>query len=189
MAAAPEARATGLILREGMERAARAGLSLWATGANGMLRLENSWWLVRFLGIPETLTEGETQEDARAHAVDCVVAALGGYMKTGKPLPRHGATHTGRNRTVLPSLVTAKLAVYETMRARGWSRLKLARDGEFSAPTARSPPQLASLDYRRGAGKDARGTVHRSAEGGSTAAGGVAAFLTSARTASRYRRA
>jgi antitoxin HicB len=28
---------------------------------------------------------------------------------------------------VLPSLVTAKLAVYETMRSLGWSRLKLAR--------------------------------------------------------------
>jgi hypothetical protein len=28
---------------------------------------------------------------------------------------------------VLPSLVTAKLAVYETMRRRGWSKLKLAK--------------------------------------------------------------
>ena len=29
---------------------------------------------------------------------------------------------------MLPSLVTAKLAVYETMRARGWSKVKLARE-------------------------------------------------------------
>jgi len=33
------------------------------------------------------------------------------------------------DRVVLPSLVTAKLAVYETMRARGWSKLKLAALG------------------------------------------------------------
>jgi hypothetical protein len=28
----------------------------------------------------------------------------------------------------LPSLVTAKLAVYETMRTRGWSKLRLAKE-------------------------------------------------------------
>jgi antitoxin HicB len=90
-------------------------------------RQDNGWWLVRFPGIPEALTEGETQEEARANAVDCVIAGLEGYMKAGKPLPRGGASHTGRDRAVLPSLVTAKLAVYETMRARGWSKLKLAK--------------------------------------------------------------
>jgi antitoxin HicB len=91
-------------------------------------RQENGWQLVRFPGIPEALTEGETQDEARANAVDCVIAALEGYMKAGKPLPRHGAGSTGRDRVVLPSLITAKLAVYETMRARGWSKLKLAKE-------------------------------------------------------------
>ncbi len=91
-------------------------------------RQENGWWLVRFPGIPEALTEGETQEEARANAVDCVIGALEGYTKAGRPLPRDGAGHTGRDRAVLPSLVTAKLAVYETMRARGWSKLKLAKE-------------------------------------------------------------
>ena len=90
-------------------------------------RQENDWWLVRFPGIPEALTEGKTQEGARANAVDCVIAALEGYMKAGRPLPRQGAAHSRPNRAVLPSLVTAKLAVYETMRARGWSKLKLAK--------------------------------------------------------------
>jgi antitoxin HicB len=90
-------------------------------------RRENGWWLVRFPGIPEALTEGETKEDARAEAADCVIAALEGYMKAGRPLPRQGAAHFGPDRAVLPSLVTAKLAVYETMRERGWSKLKLAK--------------------------------------------------------------
>ncbi len=91
-------------------------------------RQDNGWWLVRFPRVPEALTEGETQDEARANAVDCVVAALEGYMKAGKPLPRQGAAHSGRYRAVLPSLVTAKLAVYETMRERGWSKLKLAKE-------------------------------------------------------------
>ncbi|MDE2230335.1 MAG: type II toxin-antitoxin system HicB family antitoxin [Alphaproteobacteria bacterium] len=93
-----------------------------------MERQANGWWLVRFPGIPEALTEGKTQEEARANAVDCVVAALEGYMKVGKDLPRHGASHTGRDRAVLPSLVTAKLAVYVKMQERGWSKLRLAKE-------------------------------------------------------------
>jgi antitoxin HicB len=78
-------------------------------------RQSNGWWLVRFPGIPEALTEGETKEEARANAVDCVITALEGYMKAGKALPRAGTAYSGPERAVLPSLVTAKLAVYETI--------------------------------------------------------------------------
>ena len=91
-------------------------------------RQENGWWLVRFPGVPEALTEGETEEEARANARGCVIAALEGYMKAGRPLPREGAGYSGPDRVALPSLVTAKLAVYETMRVRGWSKLKLSRE-------------------------------------------------------------
>jgi antitoxin HicB len=91
-------------------------------------RQDNGWWLVRFPGIPEALTEGETQEDARANAVDCIIAALEGYMKDGRALPRPGAKQSGPNRAALPSLVTAKLAVYEAMRAHGWSKVRLAKE-------------------------------------------------------------
>jgi predicted RNase H-like HicB family nuclease len=50
-------------------------------------RQENGWWLVRFPDIPEALTEGETEEEARVNAVDCVIAALDGYVKAGRSLP------------------------------------------------------------------------------------------------------
>ena len=90
-------------------------------------RQDNSWWLVRFPGIPEALTEGETEDEARANALDCVVTALQGYMKAGRPQPRQGTGRSGTDRAVLLSLVTAKLAFYETMRARGWSKAKLAK--------------------------------------------------------------
>jgi len=91
-------------------------------------REENGWWLVRFPGISEALTEGETQEEARANAVDCVIAALEGYIKMGEKLPRQGAVYSGRNRAVLLSLMTAKLAVYVRMQERGWSKLRLAKE-------------------------------------------------------------
>ncbi len=86
-------------------------------------RQHNGWWLVRFPAIPEALTEGETREEARANAVDCIITALEGYMKAGKPIPRPPLKG---ERVILPSLVTAKLAVYEGMRTRRWSKVKLA---------------------------------------------------------------
>jgi antitoxin HicB len=102
-----------------------------------LARQDNGWWLVRFPGIPEALTEGATKEEARANARDCVITALEGYMKAGSPLPRAGAGHSGPDRAVLPSLVTAKLAVYETMRARGWSKVRLAKELGMSENSVR----------------------------------------------------
>ena len=99
-------------------------------------RQQNGWWLVRFPGVPEALTEGETEKAARANALDCVIAALEGYMKAGKPLPWQGAGHSGSDRAVLPSLATAKLAVYETMRTRSWSNAKLAGELGMSDASA-----------------------------------------------------
>ncbi len=112
-------------------------------------RQDNGWWLVRFPGIPEALTEGETKEKARANARDCVITALEGYMKAGKPLPRGGLGHSGPDRAVLPSLVTAKLAVYETMRARGWSRVKLAKALSLSENSVRRLLDLHHSSHMR----------------------------------------
>lgn len=86
-------------------------------------RQENGWWLVRFPDVPEALTEGETKEEAFENAKDCLIAALEGYVKAGRPIPR--PSYKGE-RVALPSLVTAKLAVYEAMRSHRWSRVKLA---------------------------------------------------------------
>jgi predicted RNase H-like HicB family nuclease len=122
-------------------------------------RQDNGWWLVRFPGVPEALTEGENLEDARANAVDCVIAALEGYMREGKKLPRQGAGHTGRERAALPSLVTAKLIVYETMRARlveAQAGKAAPHAGELGAAPARPAPQLADVGHRRGLGQDER---------------------------------
>jgi antitoxin HicB len=88
-------------------------------------RQKNGWWLVRFPNVPEALTEGETQDEATENAKDCLIAALEGYMKAGREIPR--PPFEGE-RIVLPSLVTAKLAVYVNMRRCGWTRSKLANE-------------------------------------------------------------
>ena len=64
-------------------------------------RRNNGWWLVRCPGIPEALTEGGTEVEARANALDCVIAALEGYMNAGMPLPRQAGGCRGPERMVL----------------------------------------------------------------------------------------
>ncbi|MFZ1108510.1 MAG: type II toxin-antitoxin system HicB family antitoxin [Rhodomicrobium sp.] len=86
-------------------------------------RQENGWQLVRFPKVPEALTEGETEVEALSNAADALITALEGYIKAGRAIPL--GDH-GEQRTVLPSLVTAKLAVYCAMKDHGWTRQRLA---------------------------------------------------------------
>jgi antitoxin HicB len=86
-------------------------------------RQKNGWWLVHFPDVPEALTEGETKVEAFENAQDCLVAALEGYVKAGRSIPR--PPFKGE-RIALPSLVTAKLAVYVNMQKHGWTRSRLA---------------------------------------------------------------
>ena len=98
---------------------------------------ENGWWLVRFPDLPEALTEGETEQKAHANAADCLLAALEGYVKAGRPIPRPSSTSGNGHRVTLPSLATAKLAVYETMRSRNWSMTRLAEELDISKDAVR----------------------------------------------------
>ena len=98
---------------------------------------DNGWLMVRFPGVPEALTEGTDEAEAIAGALDCLITALEGYMKAGLPIPRKGASHIGINHISLPSLVTAKLAVYETMRKLGWSKVKMASELGMSENSVR----------------------------------------------------
>jgi antitoxin HicB len=105
-------------------------------------RQENDWWLLRFPRVLEALTEGETKQEARTNTVDCLMTALEGYMKVGRPVPRPSAPAPGRDRAMLPSLVTAELAVYETVRKRGWSKTRLAKELRVPENLVRRLPDL-----------------------------------------------
>jgi antitoxin HicB len=85
-------------------------------------------WLVRFPGIPEATAEAATPEQARARATDCLISALTDIMRADRPLPRDGNGPVTADRAKLPSLVTAKLAVYEHMHEKGWTRARLAAE-------------------------------------------------------------
>jgi antitoxin HicB len=83
-------------------------------------------WQVRFPDVPEALTEGATEAEARELAADALVSALGGLVKLRRVIPEPSKPRH-RPVVVLPVLQSAKLALYQAMREHGLNRVTLSR--------------------------------------------------------------
>ena len=60
--------------------------------------------LVQFVDVPEAHTSGASEAAAGEQALDCLIAALGGYIKLGAkdPPPEPGARPTRRHLAAAP---------------------------------------------------------------------------------------
>jgi len=84
-------------------------------------------WIVSFPDVPEALTEGNSQDEVAANAVDALETALLGYMKDGIDLPKASRPRKGDRVAALAIQTVAKLAFYDAFRASGLSKSALAR--------------------------------------------------------------
>jgi antitoxin HicB len=105
---------------------------------------ESGGVLLQFVDVPEAHTSAATEAAAGDQALDCLVAALGGYIKLGREIPRP-SPRRGRPVADLPPLVPAKLALYEAMRAQDITRTELARRLGLQENAVR---RLLDLDHR-----------------------------------------
>jgi antitoxin HicB len=83
--------------------------------------------MVRFPDVPEGITCGDTRSEALFHAADALETALSFYVDQRKPLPKAGKPKRGQVMVEVSPLAQAKLALYETMRARKIGKAELAR--------------------------------------------------------------
>jgi antitoxin HicB len=101
--------------------------------------------LAQFIDVAEAHTFGVTETDAGgANAFGCLIAALGGYIKLGREIPRPSPAR-GRPVVLLRPLVAAKLVLYEAMRAQRTTRTELARRLGLQENGVR---RLLDLDHR-----------------------------------------
>ena len=101
--------------------------------------------VVQFVDAPEAHTFGATEaETGGDNALDCLIAALGGYIRQGREIPTPSPAR-GRPVAVLPPLMSAKLALYEAMRAQRITRTGLARRLGLQENAVR---RLLDLDHR-----------------------------------------
>lgn len=101
--------------------------------------------LVTFSDVPEAGTDAETREEALREAIDALIAALGGYVTDRRPIPQPSRAKPGQVLIILPTLVAAKLALYEAMREAGISNVELGRQLGISEGAVR---RLLDLDHR-----------------------------------------
>ncbi len=81
---------------------------------------------VTFPDVPEAITEGESEAEARACAEDALVTALSFYTDDARPLPVPSPAR-GRPTAMVPPLVAAKLALHGAMLDAGTSNVELGR--------------------------------------------------------------
>ena len=79
-----------------------------------------------FSDVPEALTDGADETEALAQAADALGAALAGYARVRRALPRPSAAR-GRHVVPVPPLAAAKLALCEAMRRQDVNNVELAR--------------------------------------------------------------
>lgn len=102
-------------------------------------------YLVSFPDIPEALTDGKTKKEALSEAVDCLIAALGGYIGDRREIPKPSQPMQGQAMLIIPPLPSAKLALYQAICECGVTRVALGKRLGVSEGSVR---RLLDLDHR-----------------------------------------
>lgn len=100
--------------------------------------------LVSFPSVPEALTEGTSEHDALEQALDCLVAALGGYVSDRRTIPPPLPSLPERTTISLPAHIAAKLTLYRAMHALDVSITELGDQLSVSKDYVR---RLIDLDH------------------------------------------
>ncbi|MDZ7762214.1 MAG: type II toxin-antitoxin system HicB family antitoxin [Desulfovermiculus sp.] len=107
--------------------------------------LDNGDVMAIFPDIPEAMTYGDNEEFALEWAQDALHVALSGYIDDHKDIPKPSEVKPGQ-KTVSPApMVTVKLCLYQEMREKGISQLKLAKLLHCDAKQVR---RLLDLDHQ-----------------------------------------
>ena len=93
---------------------------------------DNGTILVTVPELPEAVTFGKDREDALARAVDAIETALMGAMAAREDIP--APKSSGADSVALPALVSAKVALYQAMRAEGVGKAALAKRLDVALP-------------------------------------------------------
>jgi antitoxin HicB len=83
--------------------------------------------IVTFPDLPEVVTQGRGEADARAMAEEALGMVLLNYLQRGMPLPKQRTKGSGLVDVAVAPDVAAKLAVLESFASAGITKSELAR--------------------------------------------------------------
>jgi antitoxin HicB len=93
---------------------------------------DNGTLLVTVPDLPEAVTFGYDRDDALARAVDAIETALMGAIAAREDIPAPASL--GADYAALPALASAKVALYQAMRAEGVGKAALAKRLDVALP-------------------------------------------------------
>src|SRR5581483_11787939 len=82
--------------------------------------------IVRFPDLPEVLTSGATEQEARTNAEDALEEAVLAYLADDRPVPAPREPRAGETAVDLPLLTAARAAVAAAMAAQHVNKMRLA---------------------------------------------------------------
>src|SRR5271157_1235492 len=89
---------------------------------------EKGGFVVTFPDLKWGVTQGDTEEEAMAMAVDALEMIVRDYIERGEPLPRQSKVRGRKYRVVcLPALQSAKAELYVVFQASGIRKAEMAR--------------------------------------------------------------
>jgi antitoxin HicB len=93
-----------------------------------LIPADEGGFVANFPDLPNGWSQGETREEALAHAEDLLEEMVLGRMASNEdvPLPSPPSADDNRPRVMLPALTAAKLEAYRAMRAAGLNKRQLA---------------------------------------------------------------
>ena len=88
---------------------------------------DNGTLLVTFPDVPEAITVGDNEEDAKVQALDALEAAFEIYFAEKRSIPMPSTPRRGQPVVTLPALVTAKVLLASEMLRQNVRKAELAR--------------------------------------------------------------
>lgn len=88
---------------------------------------EDGGFTVTFRDIPEAITQGDTEEEAREMAADALLTAMDFYFEDKRTVPAPSKALKGERLIPLPASVSAKILLLNEMIAQKVAPVELAR--------------------------------------------------------------
>ena len=88
---------------------------------------DDGGYVVKFIDLPEAITQGETVNDALLEATDCLEEAIANRIAMGLPIPNPSSAKSEQYIVPLPALMAAKAALYMAIQEIGISKVDLAK--------------------------------------------------------------
>ena len=87
---------------------------------------EDGELIIAFPDLPEAIAGGQDRGEALGLAADALSAALAGYVHDQRDVPQPSIAASGQELIAVPAVMTAKLALYSTMRSQNITESDLA---------------------------------------------------------------